>query len=74
MPIAKKTYYLTADRSRAVGEDSPEAAYLLVREGSEIDPAQAEQYKVALAADEEKAKAEPAANKAKAAPENKAAK
>lgn len=35
--IAKKTMYFTADRSRLVAEDDPEAAYLFVRAGSPID-------------------------------------
>lgn len=40
--IAAETLYYTADRSRLVPEDSPDAAFLFVRAGSPFDPAEAQ--------------------------------
>lgn len=44
MLVADKTYFLNADKSKAVDEDSEEAAFLLVREGCEISPDEAVKY------------------------------
>lgn len=40
--IATETLYYTADRSRLVPEDSPDAAFLFARAGSPFDPAEAQ--------------------------------
>jgi hypothetical protein len=42
--ISNKRLYLTADRSRVVEEESPDAAYLLVGAGCELPDAVARQY------------------------------
>ena len=42
--ISDKRLYLTADRSRVVDENSPDAAYLLVGAGCELNDAVARQY------------------------------
>lgn len=42
--IADKRYYVTADRSRVVDEDDPEAAALLAAEGDDIADADVERY------------------------------
>lgn len=42
--IAKQSVYLTADRSKAVPESDPEAKFLLVREGHEIEEALVEKH------------------------------
>ena len=39
-----RTLYLTADQSEVVEEGDPRAAFLLVREGSQIDDALAKQH------------------------------
>jgi hypothetical protein len=45
MPFTSdKRYFLTVDRSRAVEEGHPEAAFLLVGVGGELDDATAERY------------------------------
>src|SRR4029077_7327092 len=41
---AEKTWFLNADKTQAVDEDDPKAAFLLVREGSEIEEAELEKY------------------------------
>lgn len=42
--IAMATYYLTADKTRAVKRGDPEATSLLVRKGGQIEPEAAEYY------------------------------
>ena len=42
--IAKERIYLTADKAKAVPHGDKAAAFLLVGEGSEIDPRDAEKY------------------------------
>lgn len=42
--IAKQTVFLTGDRSKAVPEGHPEARFLLVREGHDINEALVEQH------------------------------
>ena len=64
-----KTYYLNADRSKAVPEDSEDAAYLLVREGGEIAEADAKQYGLKLGG-ETKAQTEAPKTKAATEPRN----
>lgn len=39
--IAKNTIYLNADKTKAVNEDSPDAAFLFVREGSAVNESEA---------------------------------
>lgn len=68
---ADRRLYLDSN-GKVVEADSPDRATLLVNVGGTLPLEQARA--LGLLADEEKAKAEPAANKAKAAPENKAAK
>lgn len=46
MPFAKETHFLNADKSKTVKEDSPDAAFLLVREGMEISEEDAKTYGV----------------------------
>lgn len=46
MPISSKTLYLNADRSKVVDEGSPDAAFLLVREGAYLEKTEAERYGV----------------------------
>ena len=41
---AEKTIYLNRDKTKVVREDSPDAAFLLVRAGSEISNAEAQRY------------------------------
>jgi hypothetical protein len=41
--ISKQTVFLTVDRKKAVPEGHKDARYLLVREGSEVEPAQLEE-------------------------------
>ena len=83
--IADRRLYLTADRSRVVEEGEPEAAFLLVGEGSELESALAEQYGIvekdgrlelrAKDQPEEKSEEGPSEDKAVKGPtENKAAK
>jgi hypothetical protein len=59
--------FTTADRSRVVEEDDPEAAFLLVGEGGELDDATAERYGLNKPA---KAKGSQS-NKSRTAPDNK---
>jgi len=42
--LADKTYCLNSDKTRLVPEDSPEAAFLLVREGCELPDSEAVRY------------------------------
>lgn len=77
MYTSEKRLYVTADRSRVVDEDDPEAAYLLVGEGGELDDAEAKKYGLKAPAkmddapaDDEKAQA-PVSNKARKAAEDK---
>ncbi len=42
--IPKHTWYLTTTRMRAVPQDDPDAYFLFVRAGDEIDDAMAEKY------------------------------
>jgi hypothetical protein len=42
--IAKQRIYLTADKSKAVAHGDRTAAFLLVGEGSEVDPKDAAKY------------------------------
>ena len=42
--ISDHTWFLNSDKTRAVEEDSPEAAFLLVRAGTEADEAELEKY------------------------------
>lgn len=42
--ISDHTWFLNSDKSKAVEEDSPEAAFLLVRAGMEADEAELEKY------------------------------
>lgn len=46
--IAKATVFLTADRTQAVSEGSPDAKVKLVHAGQEISQAEAERYPGAL--------------------------
>lgn len=78
---ATERLYFNADRSKVVQEGDPEAASLFTTPGKEISAEDAERFglipaKAAKAdkaeAPETKAEDEPAENKAKAAPENKA--
>lgn len=48
---ANKDLFLTADRSRVVDADDPEANYLLARKGDEINDADARRYGFAVNAD-----------------------
>lgn len=41
---ADRNIYLNADRSKVVEEDSPDAAFLLVAEGSELSDEEAAEY------------------------------
>jgi hypothetical protein len=61
--------WLTADRSRAVPDGDPDAAYLLGAEGAEIDTAEAQ--RLGLTASKAQADA-PAIKAVDHAPENKA--
>lgn len=82
---ADKRYYVNADRSKVVEEGSPEAAYLLAAEGTDIPTEDAKRYglgRYAPESDEQppdgpppdpKAEHKPADGKAKSGPpENKA--
>lgn len=78
---ADKRYYVTADRSRIVEEDDPEAAILLAPEGGDISNEDAKRYQLGRYAPEPeqdnagsvKAEEKPAETKAVGAPpENKA--
>lgn len=42
--VSDKRLYVNKDKSRVVEESDPEAAYLLVAEGSELSDADAEKY------------------------------
>lgn len=42
--VAEKTWFLNADKTKAVEENDPAAAFLLVREGVEIDESELEKY------------------------------
>lgn len=55
MPIAKKTLYLNADKTKAVPEGGEEAAYLLCREGCAVSDEDVEKYKVPVQKEGEKA-------------------
>jgi hypothetical protein len=68
--IASKTVYLAADRKTAVAA-GPEAKFLLVKAGHEIDQATAEKYDGAIALIGSSKKAPTAAGNA--APENREA-
>lgn len=46
---AKQTVFLTEDRTKAVPAGHPNARFLLVREGLEIEPSQFEHYEGAAA-------------------------
>jgi hypothetical protein len=46
MPVAKKTVYLNADRTKMVSEGHADATFLLAREGAYISEADAKQYGV----------------------------
>jgi hypothetical protein len=46
MPIAAETLFLNADKTKTVDEDSPDAAYLLCREGCAISDEDVEKYGV----------------------------
>jgi hypothetical protein len=47
--ISDKTLYLNADRTKVVeGDNNPEAAFLLVREGAALSQSDADQYGVKL--------------------------
>jgi hypothetical protein len=48
MATAKQTYFLNADKSKAVGEGDPASAFLLVRAGGQISDEDAEKYGVEL--------------------------
>lgn len=70
---AQENIYLTADKEKAVGEASPDQAFLLVGKGSEVSPEIAERFgikngrlsaKKSAAKKSDKSK-RPAANKAK---------
>ena len=62
---ADRTLYLNADQSKVVEEGDSAAAFLLVREGSQIDTALAERYGLKSSAKaEDKAVAAPEADKA----------
>ena len=72
--ISEKRLYLTSDRSRVVDENSPDAAFLLVGAGCELNDAVARQYGL-VDAPEAKAIEAPPANKAiQFPPESKRAK
>lgn len=45
---SNQTVYLNADKSKAVPEGDPDARFLLVREGHELDDKIAEQYEGAI--------------------------
>lgn len=64
--------FLTADRSRAVPEGDPAAAFLLVGTGCQLSTEEARQYGLLDVAEEAKA-AQPKANKSRPAPANKGA-
>lgn len=46
MAIADKTYFLNADKTKTVAEDSPDAAYLLAREGGQVSDEDVKKYGV----------------------------
>jgi hypothetical protein len=53
--IAPKTYFLTADRSKAVPEGHKSAQFLLVRAGQEISEADWEKYGLNVASGDDQA-------------------
>jgi hypothetical protein len=72
--ISDKRLYLTSDRSRVVDENSPDAAFLLVGAGCELNDVVARKYGI-LVVQEEKAIENAPENKAiQFPPENKRAK
>lgn len=69
MPFkSDRALYLNADKSEVVEEGSPDAAFLLVGAGSEIDDADAAKYGLKSAGKTEDKQAEPADDKSADAP------
>lgn len=70
--LSEKRLYVNKDKSRVVEEDDPEAAYLLVAEGSELSDADAEKYGLG-GAEVKQVAAAPENKQVRSAPETKTA-